>query len=324
VSTWFYFSVFPDSYSICIFEYLKANQKTVLQMATLLDGKKTSATIREEIKNRVNGIVESGGKAPHLAAILVGNDGASETYVRNKVKDCEQVGFASTLKRFDEDISEAQLLAEVRQINENEDIDGLIVQLPLPKHISVQKVTDRIRPEKDVDGFHPVNVGRMAKSLPSYISATPFGILQLIERYQIQTAGKHCVVIGRSDIVGSPMSILLSRKSYPGNCTVTLCHSRTKDIKAMTLQADIIIAALGMPEFLTADMVKDGAVVIDVGITRVPDASKKSGFGLRGDVKFDDVEPKCSFITPVPGGVGPMTRASLLMNTLLAAEKKIY
>ncbi len=293
-------------------------------MATLLDGKKTSSDIRIEIAEKVKIIKSKGGKIPHLAAILVGNDGASETYVSNKVKDCEQVGFTSTLKRFDNSVTEAELLKEVEAINNDPDIDGLIVQLPIPDHISVQKVTDMIKPEKDVDGFHPVNVGRMAKSLPSYISATPFGIMQLIERYKIETSGKHCVVIGRSDIVGSPMSILLSRKAYPGNCTVTLCHSRTKDIKAMTLQADIIIAALGIPEFLTGDMVREGAVVIDVGITRVEDSSKKSGFSLRGDVKFDEVAPKCSFITPVPGGVGPMTRASLLMNTLLAAEKSIY
>ena len=293
-------------------------------MTTILDGKQTSADIRTEIKAKVEEIKARGGKIPHLAAILVGNDGASETYVSMKVKDCEQVGFKSTLKRFDNAVSEDELLAEVERINADADIDGLIVQLPIPDHISVEKVTDRIKPEKDVDGFHPVNVGRMAKSLPAYVSATPHGIMQLIERYKIETSGKHCVVIGRSDIVGSPMSILLSRKSYPGNCTVTLCHSRTKDIKAMTLQADIIIAALGIPEFLTGDMVNEGAVVIDVGITRVPDASKKSGFSLRGDVKYDEVAPKCRYITPVPGGVGPMTRASLLMNTLLAAENAIY
>ena len=293
-------------------------------MATRIDGKQTSSDIRIEIAEKVKSIKEKGGKIPHLAAILVGNDGASETYVRYKVKDCEQVGFKSTLKRFDDSVTEEELLNEVEAINNDPDIDGLIVQLPIPDHISVQKVTDRIKPEKDVDGFHPVNVGRMAKSLPSYISATPFGIMQLIERYKIETSGKHCVVIGRSDIVGTPMSILLSRKAYPGNCTVTICHSRTKDIKAMTLQADIIIAALGSPGFLTGDMVKEGAVVIDVGITRVEDPSKKSGFALKGDVKFDEVEPKCSYITPVPGGVGPMTRASLLMNTLLAAENSIY
>ena len=293
-------------------------------MAIILDGKQTSADIRIEIAEKVKLIKAKGGKTPHLAAILVGNDGASETYVRYKVKDCEQVGFKSTLKRFDNSVTEEELLNEVEAINNDPDIDGLIVQLPIPDHISVQKVTDKIKPEKDVDGFHPVNVGRMAKSLPAYISATPYGIMQLIERYKIETSGKHCVVIGRSDIVGSPMSILLSRKAYPGNCTVTLCHSRTKNIKEMTLQADIIIAALGIPGFLSGDMVKEGTIVIDVGITRVEDATKKSGFALKGDVIFDEVEPKCTYITPVPGGVGPMTRASLLMNTLLAAEKSIY
>ena len=293
-------------------------------MAIILDGKQTSADIRIEIAEKVKLIKAKGGKTPHLAAILVGNDGASETYVRYKVKDCEQVGFKSTLKRFDNSVTEEELLNEVEAINNDPDIDGLIVQLPIPDHISVQKVTDKIKPEKDVDGFHPVNVGRMAKSLPAYISATPYGIMQLIERYKIETSGKHCVVIGRSDIVGSPMSILLSRKAYPGNCTVTLCHSRTKNIKEMTLQADIIIAALGIPGFLSSDMVKEGTIVIDVGITRVEDATKKSGFALKGDVIFDEVESKCTYITPVPGGVGPMTRASLLMNTLLAAEKSIY
>lgn len=293
-------------------------------MATIIDGKKTSSDIRLEIKEKVETIKKQGGKIPHLAAILVGTDGASETYVNFKVKDCAQVGFKSTLKRFEDTVTEEELLNEVEAINNDPDIDGLIVQLPIPDHISVEKVTDRIKPEKDVDGFHPINVGRMAKSLPAYVSATPYGIMQLLERYEIETSGKHCVVIGRSDIVGSPMSILLSRKSYPGNCTVTLCHSRTKSIKEMTLQADIVIAALGIPEFLTGDMVKEGTVVVDVGITRVPDESKKSGFALKGDVKYDEVAPKCSYITPVPGGVGPMTRASLLMNTLLAAEKAIY
>ncbi|MDZ7606082.1 MAG: tetrahydrofolate dehydrogenase/cyclohydrolase catalytic domain-containing protein [Cyclobacteriaceae bacterium] len=293
-------------------------------MPIILDGNKTSSDIRAEIKAQVEIIRSQGGKIPHLAAILVGNDGASQTYVSNKVKDCEEVGFVSTLKRFDENISESELLAEIQAINNNPDIDGLIVQLPIPKHISVQKVTDLIKPEKDVDGFHPVNVGRMAKGLPSFIAATPYGILQLIERYKIETSGKHCVVLGRSEIVGSPMSMLLSRKAYPGDCTVTLCHSRTKDIKSMTLQADIIVAALGIPGFLKGDMVKEGAVVIDVGITRVADSSKKSGFSLKGDVNYEEVAPKCSYITPVPGGVGPMTRASLLVNTLLAAEKKIY
>ncbi len=266
----------------------------------------------------------AGKKVPHLAVILVGHDGGSESYVRYKIKDCAEVGFHSTLRHFEDDITEAQLLAEVKAINDHPDIDGMIVQLPLPAHVDVEKVTDAIRPEKDVDGFHPFNVGRMAKNLPTYISATPFGIVKLIEHYGIETSGKRCAVIGRSDIVGSPVSMLLSRKGYPGDCTVTLCHSRTQDLGAITRESDIIIAALGRPEFLTADMVKDGAVVIDVGTTRVEDSSKKSGFALKGDVKFDEVAPKCSYITPVPGGVGPMTRAALLWNTLLAAQKKIY
>lgn len=293
-------------------------------MATLLDGKRISTEIKEEIAQKVQQIKENKGKVPHLAAVLVGNDGASETYVSSKVKACEQCGFASTLKRFDADISEEALLQVVEEINNDPDIDGLIVQLPLPPHISVQKVTDKIKPEKDVDGFHPMNVGRMAKNLPSYVAATPFGILQLLERYNIQTQGKHCVVIGRSEIVGSPMSILMARNTYPGNSTVTLCHSRTNNIKGITLQADIIIVALGKPGFLTADMVKEGAVVIDVGITRVKDDTKKSGFALKGDVDFQEVEKKCSFITPVPGGVGPMTIASLLYNTLQASQKEVY
>lgn len=293
-------------------------------MATLLDGKKISAEIREEIAQKVQEIKINKGKIPHLAAVLVGNDGASETYVNSKVKACEQCGFASTLKRFDADITEEALLKVVEDINNDPDIDGLIVQLPLPPHISVQKVTDKIKPEKDVDGFHPMNVGRMAKNLPAYIAATPFGIIQLLERYNIQTQGKHCVVVGRSEIVGSPMSILMARNACPGNCTVTLCHSKTANIKEITLQADIIIVALGRPGFLTADMVKEGVVVIDVGITRVKDETKKSGFTLKGDVDFIGVEKKSSFITPVPGGVGPMTIASLLYNTLQASEKKIY
>ncbi|MGF1636266.1 MAG: bifunctional 5,10-methylenetetrahydrofolate dehydrogenase/5,10-methenyltetrahydrofolate cyclohydrolase [Cyclobacteriaceae bacterium] len=292
-------------------------------MATILDGKKTAEDIRVEIAEEVKQIEAAGQKIPHLAAILVGSDGASETYVSHKVKDCQQVGFGSTLKRFDASITEAELLKEVAAINDNPDIDGLIVQLPLPKHISVEKVTSFIKPEKDVDGFHPANVGRMVKNLPAFISATPFGIVKLLERYKVETSGKHCVVIGRSDIVGTPMSILLSRKSYPGNCTVTLCHSRTPDISTYTRQADIIVAALGIPGFLKADMVKEGAVVIDVGITRVEDSSKKSGYTLAGDVLYDEVAPKCSFITPVPGGVGPMTRASLLLNTLLASKKVV-
>lgn len=293
-------------------------------MATIIDGKATAQIIRDEIAEKVLEIRKQGGKIPHLAAVLVGDDGASQTYVNGKVNDCRQVGFESTLKKFDADISEETLLNVVDELNNDPEIDGYIVQLPLPDHISAQKVTERINPEKDVDGFHPVNVGRMVKGLPAYISATPFGIIQLIERYQIKTEGKNCVVIGRSDIVGTPMAILMSRKAYPGNCTVTVCHSRTPDIKSFTRNADIIIAALGKAGFLTGDMVKDGAVVIDVGITRVDDPSKKRGYALKGDVNFEEVAPKASYITPVPGGVGPMTRAALLHNTLLAAQKLIY
>ena len=293
-------------------------------MAEIIDGKLTSAEIKEEIAEKVRQIIKNGGKIPHLAAVLVGDDGASQTYVSGKVKACELVGFKSTLLKFDSDISEEKLLDVVDDLNNDDDIDGYIVQLPLPKHISSQKVTERIKPEKDVDGFHPINIGRMVLGLPAYISATPLGILKLIERYKIETEGKECVIIGRSDIVGTPMSNLLSRKKYPGNCTVTLCHSRTKDIKALSQKADIVIAALGKPEFLTADMVKEGAVVFDVGISRVPDATKKRGYALKGDVKFDEVFEKASYITPVPGGVGPMTIASLLYNTLLASQKAIY
>ncbi len=293
-------------------------------MATLIDGKKTSAEIKEEIKQRVAEIKTEGGKTPHLAAILVGNDGASQTYVGAKVKACEYVGFESTLVRLEDSISEEELLKTVEDINENPDIDGLIVQLPLPKHISVEKVTNKIKPEKDVDGFTPSNVGRMALNWPAYVAATPYGIVELLKRYEIETSGKHCVVIGRSHIVGSPMSILMARNGYPGNATVTLTHSRTQNLPEIARSADILIVALGKPEFVTADMVKPGAVVIDVGIHRVPDASKKSGFRLLGDVKFDEVEPKVSAITPVPGGVGPMTIASLLYNTLLSAERKVY
>lgn len=291
---------------------------------TLIDGKLIAQQIREDLKSQVAEIMEKGGKTPHLAAILVGNNPASEAYVRNKVKDCEKVGFKSTLARFDTDVSEEELLAKVEEINQDPDIDGLIVQLPLPDHITPEKVTFAIRPEKDVDGFHPMNTGRMAKGLPAYIAATPFGILQLLERYEIETAGKHCVVIGRSDIVGTPMGILMSRKAYPGNSTVTICHSRTKNMAEITRQADIIIAAIGKAKFLAADMVKEGAVVIDVGINRVEDASRKSGYALVGDVNFEEVAEKCSYITPVPGGVGPMTRAGLLYNTMLAAQKVIY
>ncbi len=293
-------------------------------MAIIIDGKATAQIIREEIAEKVLEIRKKGGKIPHLAAVLVGDDGASQTYVNGKVNDCIQVGFESTLKKFDADMTEEALLQVVDELNNDPDIDGYIVQLPLPGHISTQKITEKIDPRKDVDGFHPVNVGRMVKSLPAYISATPFGIMQLIERYQIETEGKHCVVIGRSDIVGTPMAILMSRKTYPGNCTVTVCHSRTPDIKSISRNADIIIAALGKAGFLTGDMVKDGAVVIDVGITRVEDPTKKRGYALKGDVNFDEVASKASYITPVPGGVGPMTRAALLHNTLLAAQKLVY
>ena len=291
---------------------------------TLIDGKQTALHIREEIAQQVNKIKQQGGKVPHLAAMLVGNNPASEAYVRNKVKDCEAVGFGSTLVRFDTDVTEAELLAKVEEINQNDAIDGLIVQLPLPAHITPEKVTFTIRPEKDVDGFHPINVGRMAKGLPSFVAATPFGILQLLERYSIETEGKHCVVIGRSDIVGTPMSLLMSRKGYPGNCTVTMCHSRTQNMPDITRQADILIAAIGRARFVTADMVKPGAVVIDVGINREDDTRRKSGYALVGDVDFEGVAEKCSYITPVPGGVGPMTRAALLHNTLLAAKGELY
>jgi methylenetetrahydrofolate dehydrogenase (NADP+)/methenyltetrahydrofolate cyclohydrolase len=290
----------------------------------LIDGKKTSEEIKAEIALRVAEIKSEGGKIPHLAAILVGNDGASQTYVNAKVKSCEQVGFESTLVRLDEQVSEAELLRVVEEINQNLSIDGLIVQLPLPKHISVEKVTDKIKPEKDVDGFTPANVGRMALNWPAYVAATPYGIIELLKRYKIETAGKHCVVIGRSHIVGSPMSILMARNGYPGNATVTLTHSRTANLEEIAKTADILIVALGKPEFVTAQMVKPGAVVIDVGIHRIEDPTKKSGFRLIGDVKYDEVAPIASAITPVPGGVGPMTIASLLYNTLLAAEKKVY
>lgn len=293
-------------------------------MPTIIDGKKTSQDIKNEIAARVAEIQTEGGKIPHLAAILLGNDGASQTYVGAKVKACHEIGFESTLVRMEDTVSEEELLAKVEEINENPDIDGLIVQLPLPKHISVEKVTDKIKPEKDVDGFTPANVGRMALNWPAYVAATPYGIVELLKRYQIETSGKHCVVIGRSHIVGSPMSILMARNGYPGNATVTLTHSRTTNLKEIAQTADILIVALGKPEFVTADMVKPGAVVIDVGIHRVGDSSKKSGFRLIGDVKFDEVAEKASAITPVPGGVGPMTIASLLYNTLLAAERKVY
>ncbi|MGY6742252.1 MAG: bifunctional 5,10-methylenetetrahydrofolate dehydrogenase/5,10-methenyltetrahydrofolate cyclohydrolase [Cecembia sp.] len=293
-------------------------------MPTIIDGKKTSDQIKAEIAAQVSEIKVQGGKIPHLAAVLVGNDGASQTYVGAKVKACELVGFESTLVRLEETVSEEELLKVVEDINQNPAIDGLIVQLPLPKHISVEKVTNKIKPEKDVDGFTPANVGRMTLGWPAYVAATPYGIVELLKRYNIETSGKHCVVIGRSHIVGSPMSILMARNDYPGNCTVTLTHSRTKNLPEIAKTADILIVALGKPEFVTADMIKEGAVVIDVGIHRVEDASKKSGFRLIGDVKFDEVAPKAAAITPVPGGVGPMTIAALLYNTLLAAKGDIF
>jgi methylenetetrahydrofolate dehydrogenase (NADP+)/methenyltetrahydrofolate cyclohydrolase len=290
----------------------------------LIDGKETAGQIKLEIAREVEDIIARGGKRPHLAAVLVGNDPASETYVSFKVKDCEQVGFESTLIRLGEDTPEAELLAKVAELNRDAEIDGFIVQLPLPSHISEAKVIESIDPSKDVDGFHPVNVGRMLIGLPCFESATPAGIIELIKRYNIPTSGKHCVVIGRSNIVGKPIAALLAKKRDLGNATVTVCHSRTKDIREMTLQADIIIAAMGQPGFLTEDMVPQDAVVIDVGTTRVKSDKTKSGFKLMGDVDFDAVATKCSYITPVPGGVGPMTRVSLLLNTLKAAKKEIY
>jgi methylenetetrahydrofolate dehydrogenase (NADP+)/methenyltetrahydrofolate cyclohydrolase len=288
----------------------------------IIDGKKISSQILEEIQQEVISRKSRSLKTPHLAAVLVGNNPASETYVAAKVKACEKAGFNSTLIKLELSISENELLDRISELNHNKDIDGYIVQLPLPKHIDERKIIEAISPEKDVDGFHPVNVGKLTLNLPCYISATPYGIIQLIERYNIPTEGKHCVVIGRSNIVGSPISILMARNSYPGNCTVTLCHSKTKNLKEICLSADILIAAIGRPDYVTADMVKDGTVVIDVGINRVNDANTKSGFRLKGDVKFDEVAPKCSYITPVPGGVGPMTIASLLKNTLSAVQRK--
>ena len=288
----------------------------------LLDGKKTSSDIKDEITLEVLQLKKEGKKTPHLAAVIVGNDGASKTYVGAKVKACNRVGFLSTLVELSKDTSEASLLLKIDELNNNDDIDGFIVQLPLPKHIDEQKILMAVNPDKDVDGFHPTNVGKMALNLPTFISATPYGILELLDRYKVETSGKHVVVIGRSHIVGSPMSILLSQKRTVGNATVTITHSRTKNLKEITLQADIVIAALGIPEFLTADMVKDNVTVIDVGITRVEDASKKSGYRLLGDVAFNEVSKKSEFITPVPGGVGPMTIAMLLKNTLLAAKSR--
>ena len=287
----------------------------------ILDGKKTSNDIKEEIAVEIKSIVSSGGKIPHLSAILVGSDGASETYVNAKVKACKKVGFKSTLVRLPEDVSEEELLDEVNKINNNLDIDGLIVQLPLPKHINEMRVTEAIDPEKDVDGFHPSNIGRMVLNLPTYLPATPSGILELLKRYNVETSGKHCVVIGRSHIVGSPMSILMGRNNIPGNCTVTLTHSRTQNLKEITKTADILIVALGKAEFVKSDMIKEGVCIIDVGITRVKSEKTKSGWKLLGDVDFEDVKDICSFITPVPGGVGPMTIAMLLKNTILATKK---
>lgn len=290
----------------------------------IIDGKEISQRLKEEIAATVAEMVAQGKKRPHLAAVLVGHDGGSETYVANKVKACEQCGFKSTLIRREADVTEKEVLDIVRQLNDDTDVDGFIVQLPLPKHISEQKIIEAIDPKKDVDGFHPINVGRQSIGLPCFHSATPAGILELLKRYNIETSGKHCVVLGRSNIVGKPIATLMMQKAYPGNATVTVCHSATPDIKEICRQADIIIAALGVPGFVTADMVKPGAVIIDVGTTRVPDASKKSGFRLSGDVDFENVAPLCSFITPVPGGVGPMTIASLMQNTLLAGSKAIY
>ena len=287
----------------------------------LLDGKKTAADIKEEIALEVRELKNRGRKTPHLAAIIVGSNGASITYVNAKVKACERVGFESTLIRLTENTTEEDLLNEIAILNVDKDIDGFIVQLPLPEHIDEEKILMAVAPNKDVDGFHPTNVGKMALNLPTFISATPFGILELLDRYNVQTSGKHVVVLGRSHIVGSPMSILLSQKRKIGNATVTMCHSRSENLKKLTLQADIIIAAIGIPEFLKSDMVKDNVTVIDVGITRVGDSSKKSGYRLLGDVDFDEVSKKANFITPVPGGVGPMTIAMLLKNTLLACER---
>lgn len=289
----------------------------------LIDGKAVAAQIKKEIAEEVALIKAKGGKTPHLAAVLVGHDGGSETYVANKVRACEEVGFRSTLIRYESDVTEEELLACVDRLNNDDDVDGFIVQLPLPGHISEEKVTEAIDYRKDVDGFHPVNVGRMAIGLPCFLSATPSGIMELLKRYEIETRGKQCVILGRSNIVGKPAALLMMQKGYPGDCTVTVCHSRTKNIKEICRQADIIVAALGVPEFLKADMVKEGAVVIDVGTTRVPSDKTKSGFKLTGDVAFDEVAPKCSYITPVPGGVGPMTIVSLLKNTLLAGKKTI-
>ena len=294
------------------------------QQMQLLDGKAVAAQMKQEIAAEVAQIKANGGKVPHLAAILVGHDGGSETYVASKVKTCEEVGFKSSLIRYEEDVTEEELLRKVDELNNDPDVDGFIVQLPLPAHISEQKVIEAVDYRKDVDGFHPINVGRMAIGLPCFVSATPAGILELLKRYNIETKGKHCVVLGRSNIVGKPMATLMMQKAYPGDCTVTVCHSRSENLKEMCLAADIIIVALGVPEFLKEDMVKKGAVIVDVGTTRMPSSVTKSGFKLTGDVLFNEVAPKCSYITPVPGGVGPMTIISLMRNTLLAGKKAIY
>lgn len=288
----------------------------------ILDGKLVSQATKDELKIKVAQLVVEGKKIPHLAAVLVGKNGASETYVGSKVKTCEEIGFKSTLIRLEDDISEYKLLNAIQELNNDPDIDGILVQLPLPSHISDEKVINAIDPAKDVDGFHPVSVGKVVQGLPTFVPATPHGVMLMLEHYKIDTKGKHAVVIGRSNIVGRPMSILLSANTQPGNCTVTICHSQTRNLKELCLQADIIVAALGRPEFVTADMVKEGAVVIDVGITRVPDATKKSGYAIKGDVKFDEVAPRCSYITPVPGGVGPMTIAALMKNTFNACMER--
>jgi len=290
----------------------------------LLDGKYLSATIKDEIRDQVDEIKRNNGKTPHLAAILVGSDGASQTYVNHKVKACAYVGFESTLVNLENSVSEEELLRNIYQLNDNPEIDGFIVQLPLPGHIKAESVITAIKPAKDVDGFHPVNVGRMVQNLPCYLPATPFGIMTIFERYGLELEGKHCTILGRSNIVGRPMSILMSRNEKVGNCTVTLCHSRTKNLVEEAARADILIVALGKPESVTADMVKEGAVVVDVGISRVEDESAKRGYRLQGDVKFDEVAAKASYITPVPGGVGPMTVISLLTNTLKASKREIY
>ncbi|MBR9832111.1 bifunctional 5,10-methylene-tetrahydrofolate dehydrogenase/5,10-methylene-tetrahydrofolate cyclohydrolase [bacterium] len=289
----------------------------------LIDGKKIAAEIKDEVAAEIALLKDKGGKVPHLVAVLVGSNGASITYVNAKIEACKKVGMHSSIVRLNDTVSEKELLEEVAKLNNDKDVDGFIVQLPLPKHISEKKVTEAISPQKDVDGFHPSNIGKMMLNLPTFLPATPYGILQLIERYNIETNGKHCVVVGRSAIVGSPVANLMSRNSYPGNCTVTLTHSRTVNLPEITRTADILIVALGKPEFITADMVKEGVVIFDVGITRKADSTKKSGYKLFGDVKFDEVAPKASFITPVPGGVGPMTIVSLLKNTILAAKGKV-